>query len=154
MDEIKEQPETVIACILEDNIGYWGAGATGHGDALSYHENPEFPYYIPKDLKDTRFDKFERTMMTNTGRLCSIKEAWQICEKHNLMIMPVEDIINLVGEKNLTSVPFEKAFNTLGDIERAQKYVDAHNMTLEKTLLQKYPRTFMEKYEATKGQGD
>jgi hypothetical protein len=154
MEEKTEQtPEIIIACIAEDTIGYWGADEN-HGKAFNYLKSPAFPYYVPQALKEDRLNTYKRTMMTGKGDNVTLKEAWTICDQHDLMHMTCEQAVNMVSEKYMTSDSFEKALEIYGNYELANKYVQAHNLTIERTLLQKYPRTFMEKYEATKGLGD
>jgi len=121
---VMEEKETIIAAALLTDAKFCGVGKINHGDASKFlresYEKGEIPK--PKDVK--------AMMMTSTGRIVGMLEAWQICDSHGLMKAAYAEVLEKYsGEKEwlINSSYFKDALAVHGDIKKAEKFAREHN---------------------------
>ncbi|MDR0461760.1 MAG: hypothetical protein LBG88_00250 [Christensenellaceae bacterium] len=143
-----EKKEVLIACAVTNKWGYVGVGRD-HGPASDYLDNPDV--YIPRELNSYPQDGAERMAMTNTGRLLTMKESWDLCDEQGLVKREKaeeEDFLFWINSSD-----FKKALDLHSDPKVAIAFAEANNQKVKKRMILKYPPTIEERF-AMRGDGD
>jgi len=161
----KNQPEAIIACAVKNTQGYIFVGSN-HGHAAGNLGDRNY-VYTRTEGSSKAGTGIKRMMMTESGRLVSIEEAWKMGEELGIVTKTLSCLLDSIrlrphlqnaSEKELimqvTSLDFKEcgfSFN----VEKAEIFARLHNDTCSTKYLGEIKKpTIEERFFLTKGRGD
>ena len=158
-----DKHEVLIACVLE-KAKYWLVGADhteAEGHMLDHDRGRDI--FIPHEYEERQSRNERRKMMTDTGRVVDLDEAWRIADAGHYMDQPLEQYIDAYTKSwkttrekavhSITVLDFEKALKENMNLHRAFAYAETHNHEVKKQHEAEHPPTMAEIW-ASRQQGD
>jgi hypothetical protein len=145
------EEEKIIACVYE-KAGYWGVG-DDHGSAEANLRQSAL--YFPKEALDDGLSEIQRRkMMSSTGRILTLGEAWALAHETGHMHCPLEEFLKCESalwckkcdEYHINSRHFADALRCNYDPAKAYSFSAVHNHARKKELLALFPQTMSDKW--------